>query len=122
MSNSEMRRMRTCNSFSTSASASSRTSCLRERLEAVVNRGDDGLVRLALLDRLVDALLDEDALQRAVMQFVLSSCFSRNSSSRLRMATSWSVFSRSTSRHGQLHRAVVLDDHDAAGDGRLRNR
>ncbi len=43
---------------------------LLERLEAVINRGDDGFVRLAFLDLLVNALLDEDAFQRAVMQFV----------------------------------------------------
>ena len=75
MSNSEMRRMRTPSSISTSASARSRQHLPAERLEALVHGRRHGLVGLALLDFFVNALLDENALERSEMQFLLQLAF-----------------------------------------------
>ena len=44
---------------------------LAERLETLVHGGHNGLIGLALLDLLVDALLDENALQRPEMELIL---------------------------------------------------
>ena len=68
-----------------------------ERLEPVIHRRHHRLVRLALLDLLVDALLDEDALQRAVMQFVLQLLLAQFQFALQDGRPAASVFSRNTS-------------------------
>ena len=89
---------------------------LAERLEALVHRGQHGLVGLALLDPLVDALLDEDALQRAEMQFVLELGFLELQLALERLHQLGGVLAQHLG-HGHLDRPVVPDDDDAAGDG-----
>ena len=88
----------------------------RERFEAVVNGRDDRFVRFALLDFFVDAFLDENAFERAEMQFVLELAFLELQLALVELRRACAVFSRRTSRHGQFDRAIVFDDDDAAGD------
>jgi hypothetical protein len=74
----------------------SRIQLLLERLEPVIPPRVDRFVRLALLDLLVDAFLDEDAFQRAVMQFVEQLAFLQLQLA-LEDADELAVFSRNTS-------------------------
>ena len=89
-----------------------------EGLEAIHHGGVDGLVRFALLDLLVDALLDEDALQRAEIEVFL----------QLALAQLQLAFEQGDElvgvraqhlAHGELDGPVVADDDDAAGEADL---
>ena len=87
-----------------------------------MHRGEHRFVGFALLDLLVNAFLDENAFQRAEMQFVLELASPCSSSSRLSIVHQLRRVLAQHFGHGHLHRPIVSDDHDAAGDGRLRNR
>ena len=89
-----------------------------ERLETLVNRRNDRLVRLALLDQLVNSLFDKDAFQRAVMQLVEQVFFAQIEFTLENADKLIGVFAEHFA-DGQFHRAVVLDDDDAAGNGRF---
>ena len=81
-----------------------------------MHRGDDGFVRFALLDALVDAFLDEDSFQRAEVEFVLE-LFLLEFQLALEQADELlGVFAQDFA-HGHFHRAIVADHDDAAGDG-----
>src|SRR5437667_4173080 len=86
-----------------------------EGLEAVEHGGGDRLVGPAVFDLFVEAFFDEDAFQRAAVQFVpevllLQFQFPLEDAQELGR-----VFSQNF-RNGHLDRPVVPDDDDAAGD------
>ena len=89
---------------------------LAEGLEALVHGSHDGLVGLALLDLLVDALLDEDALQCAEMELVLELGLLEFKLALHRLHQLRRVLAQHLG-HGQFNRAVIPDDDNAAGDG-----
>ena len=87
-----------------------------EGLEAVLHRGDDGLVGFALLDLFVNPLLDEDALQGAEVQFVFELLLLQLELTLQRVHELRRVLLEHLA-HRHFHRPIVFDDDDAAGDG-----
>ena len=92
-----------------------------ERLEFRVHCGDDRLVGFALLDGLVEPLLDEDAFEGAEVQFVLELLLPQLELLLEQFNELPGVFAQYVG-HRQFDRMIVLDDHKAAGDGRLAIR
>ena len=89
-----------------------------ERLETLINTGENRFVGFAFFNQLVNALLDEDAFERAVMQFVEQLLLAQFQFALEDGDQLFRVLAQDF-RHGQFHRPVVFDDDDAAGDGRL---
>src|SRR6185437_5675870 len=87
-----------------------------ERLEAFIDGGDDGFVGFAFLDVLVDAFLDEDAFERAEMEFVFEFLLLQLEFALEQLDQLRGVFAQDFA-DSHLDRPIVLDDDDAAGDG-----
>jgi len=89
---------------------------LGKGLEAVVNRGSDRFVSLALLDALVDALLDEDAFEGSEMEFLLQLGLPQFELALEDRDELGRVFAQHLG-HGHLDRPVITDQDDPAGQG-----
>ena len=87
----------------------------RKRFETIVNSAEDSFVRFALLDFFVNALFDEDAFQRAKMQFVVQLALFDLQLALIKLHRLRRVLAQHLrSRH--LDGPIVFDDRDAARD------
>jgi len=87
-----------------------------KRFEPLAHGRENRLVGPTLLNLLVEAFLDEDALQRAEVQLILQMGFFQLQLALENLHQLRCVLPQDLG-HGQLHRPVVPDDNDAAGDG-----